>query len=314
MSDISYCYICSGVRCGSTLLDMLIGGHSRVASLGEFAFFGKAIALDQTCSCGSPMSTCASWDKVIRRIEADCGVNLRDDPYALRQWDTRASTKIDPSQQTMLYLAMTKLRTAMCDLRGHLPKSFPAALPYPRSLSVGIDNAFYLSGVVRQEWDKDLVIDSSKSVHQGIALYNAKPSQVRVIYLSRDGRGVYLSRRGRHDRKTSLVGWRDYYRRADTLLRKWVPDEHLYRLHYEDLAGDSENTLRKICAFLGLDFESQMTDLNAGERHLVNGNPTMHRRHRGVQLDERWKTGLVGEEYQYFMKYGGELNRRLGYS
>ena len=42
-------YICSAARCGSTLTDMFIGGHSQATSLGEINFLGRAIGLNEEC-------------------------------------------------------------------------------------------------------------------------------------------------------------------------------------------------------------------------------------------------------------------------
>ena len=68
---MSYCYICSAARSGSTLLDVLLGNHSRVASLGEFSFLSKAIALNQTCSCGESIHKCPAWSKIFYRVKKE---------------------------------------------------------------------------------------------------------------------------------------------------------------------------------------------------------------------------------------------------
>lgn len=39
-----------------------------------------------------------------------------------------------------------------------------------------------------------------------------------------------------------------------------IPANRQYRLHYEDLVGTPEDTLRRLCGFLGLDFKADMLD------------------------------------------------------
>lgn len=308
------CFICSAARSGSTLLDLLIGGHFAAASLGEFSFLGKALALNQPCSCGEAICECSQWKKVLNHVADDRGIDLRQDPYRLRQWDTRASVVIDHKDQTPVSLLFGKIRSAWCDqyFGRRLDRSLPGLLP--KRLRDGVANSFYLYGVIASEWGKQVIVDSSKNVHKALALYSRYPESVRIIYLTRDGRGVYFSRRSSDfSRAESIDGWYKYNARASRLLQSCVAEEHLYRLKYEDLVTRTPEMLEQICRFLGVEFDARMTDLLHGERHLVNGNQTMFKRDRGVKLDERWKSGLSGEELQYFNQRCGALNTALGY-
>lgn len=309
-----YCLICSAARSGSTLLDLLIGGHSRAASLGEFSFLGKAISLNQKCSCGESIHMCIEWKKVFDYVKQDMGVDLLNNPYALKQWDTRASVIIDYKQQTKLYFIANKIRTVWCDVYFELMYNKCLRIALPKSLREGISNSAYLYDVVSAEWDKSLIVDSSKNVHKALALYEKFPENVRIIYLTRDGRGVYNSRRSTFSRSQSIGGWYKYNKRASHLFGKCIPEEGILHLKYEDLVGDLEGSLMSICEFLDAGYEASMMDLGHGERHLVNGNNTMFKRDRGVKLDERWKSELSNEDIQYFNKRCGELNSILGYS
>lgn len=310
-----YCLICSAARSGSTLLDMLMGGHSKAASLGEFSFFGKAMAIGESCSCGKKLAECGEWGKVLQRIKSEQGIDLKSNTYALRQWDTYASVYKDPAQQTLLYIAASKLRSAMCYLRYIVPRSYSfIRLPLAPSLIRGVVNTFNLYNVVAQEWKKELIVDSSKNVNKALSLYEQDPANIRIIFLTRDGRGVYFSRRSSNfSRRQAVRGWLRYNRRALTLLSRQVPEEHLLRLKYEDLIADPAVVMQRICSFLGIEFEPAMLDLSHGERHLVNGNDSRFNRERGIRADVRWKEGLKGGELEYFMRKCGRLNLQLGY-
>ena len=309
----TYLYICSAARSGSTLLDMLIGGHSRGASLGEFSFFGKALKLNQTCGCGNKIHDCESWNKIINRVERERGINLIKDPYTLRQWDTNASKVIDYEQQTHLYLKMAKLRSLVCKMR--FATKSKLRVPLPLSLKHGVENTLYLYNVILEEWDKSFVIDSSKNMNKAIALYDERPSQTKIILLTRDGRGVFHSRfSSGFSRKQSLDGWRRYYSYALKLLKNNVKSEDLLILKYEDLVSDLEGNLIRICDFIGEDFNESMLDLATGTRHLVNGNNTMFKRSSGVNYDGRWKTELSEDDLRWFMKRAATLNQAMGYT
>lgn len=313
-TPVMHCFICSAARSGSTLLDMLIGGHPRAVSLGEFSFLGKALSLGQECSCGTQVADCPAWSPVIERIARERGVDLRRQPYALWQWDTRAGTLIDRHQQTRAYLFGSKIRSLVCDLRFGLPPGHGLRLPLPARLARGCDNTDYLFDAVAAQWDKDVLVDSSKNVHKALAHYERAPDRTRIIFLTRDGRGVFYSRRNSgFSRERSMQAWDRYNRRALRLLPARVKPEHLLQLKYEELVADVPGTLARICALLGLDNDPAMLDLNAGERHLFNGNDTRFARERGIRRDERWRTGLVDDELAYFLRHGSRLNARLGY-
>ena len=307
--------ICSAARSGSTLLDMLLGGHSQSASLGEFSFLGKAISLDQTCSCGAPVKTCPSWLCIFERIERDSGISLLSNPYELDQWDARASVLVDRKRQTPVYEISAKVRSLYCDIREHLRTRLSLELALPRNLSEGMRNTMYLYEVISDEWKKPLVVDSSKNVHKAISLVRAFPQSVKILYLVRDGRGVFYSRlKSGFSPKEASSGWYNYNRRAMRLLQQEDYKDQVYFLKYEDLVNEPEKILRKVCGFLNIDFQSEMIDFGSNERHMVNGNVTMFKTARGLVPDTKWTKGLKSKDLEYFENRCGSLNRRLGYT
>lgn len=308
-----YIYICAAARSGSTLLDMLLGGHSQGESLGEFSFLGKAIALKQECGCGAPMISCSQWDKVYSKVLLEKGIDLKIDPYGMRQWDTRATVKIriDKDQQTRKYIFFSKVRNALVRLHFRLKW---LNLPMPSSLTKGIENTAYLYDAVLETREKSFIVDSSKNFLKAIALYKSYPKKTKILLLTRDGRGVFHSRYSSgFTKKESFRGWYKYYSGAFFYLKKFIKKEDLLIIRYEDLVTDLEGELRKICSWAGIDFEKKMIELAVGERHLVDGNATRFRRNKGVKLDERWTTELNKKDLNWFMKKGGALNSKLGY-
>ena len=310
-----YCLICSAARSGSTLLDLMIGGHSKAASLGEVVFLGKALALDQPCSCGTSARSCAGWAKVLNRIRRDLDVDLLTSPYALEQWDARASVVIDRAHQTPAYTIASKLRSAWCDLRyQQSPRSRPR-VPLPGFLSKGLHNTLSLYEIVASEWNRELLVDSSKNVHKALAVYERAPDRTRVVFLVRDGRGVYHSRRSSgFSPRQSARGWYKYNRRALKLLEANVRPEHLVRVHYEDLVTRSEEVMRNLSDLLEIDYEPSMLQPNPARHHIVNGNNMRLKPSQKVRLDERWKSQLEAHELQRFQRLTQSMNEALGYA
>ena len=309
------CYICSPAHAGSTLLDMLLGGHSQIASLGEFAFFGRSLALREPCSCGAPVPDCAAWSRILERIKSGRGLDLLASPYALWQWDTRAYVRIDPDQQTRAYLAARKMRSAWCAARSALPPHAARHVPLPPSLRRGLDNTEFLYDVVRREWGARLVVDSSKNARQAVALHEQQEERLKIVFLLRDGRGVFHSHRTRGaSQSASLAAWARYVRRMLPLVQRSVESRHLHMVRYEDLVADPRSSLSQLCAFLQLPFEEAMLDLTEGARHNIGGNDgSRFSRAGGIRKDERWKTQMPKEDLRYFETHGAELNRQLGY-
>lgn len=307
-------YVCSAARCGSTVLDMFLGGHPAVASLGEVNLIGKALRLNQACTCGVRLADCPAWRLTFRQLREHTGIDMELDPYACRLWDARARVIVDRDRQTPAFERAVKMRKAWLMLRLALPASLRGVTPLPPSLARALDHKQALCEAVAQAWGRPVVVDSSKNPWEALELARRWPDRVTVLLLTRDGRGVYHSRRSSgFSRDESVSGWRVYYRRALPLLRREVPSACLFELRYEDFAADPAAAGRRLCAAVGLDFDERMLDLAAAERHMVNGNDTRFSPQRGVRLDERWRTELAPDELAYFQQAAGALNARLGY-
>lgn len=307
-------YVCSAARSGSTLTDMFLGGHSQVASLGELGFLNKDLSVDEFCSCGQKLRECSAWGSVFDRLGKNAP-DLRQSPYALRLWDAIAYDKIDHAIQTPMFKIASRLRNLWLDLREAVPAALRPLFPIPPIRQRALQNKIALYNAIAASWNKRLLVDSSKNPHEAMELYRRWPDRVRIVLVVRDGRGVFLSRLtsgfGRND---SLKGWRNYYRRALRILDTGVPASNLLKLRYEDFASKPDDFGRRLCEFCGLDFESQMLDLGAATRHMVNGNDTRFKAGRGIYLDERWRTQLSVGDLEYFLRKGGAMNSRLGYT
>jgi Sulfotransferase family len=158
--------------------------------------------------------------------------------------------------------------------------------------------------------------------------------EAHFIHIIRDGRDTALSFRGLwfglEDLEAAARHWSDGVRAA----RRQAPDlRHYLEVRYEALVLDTEASLRRICAWLGLTFDPAMLDyhrtsperlndivhpfgLNGGDRLDIETFRSIHAnttRPPDPDLIGRWRSALTDEEQQRFEAIAGDLLAELGY-
>lgn len=99
-----------------------------------------------------------------------------------------------------------------------------------------------------------------------------------------------------------------------TLAQLSVPSRLVLAVRYEDFAAGPEESARRVCAFLGIDYEPRMLQFR-DDRHNLGGNPMRFRQgENAIKLDEAWRRDLGADELREFDAIAGPLNRRLGYA
>ncbi|MEW6443888.1 MAG: sulfotransferase [bacterium] len=310
---VSYVYICSARYSGSTLLDLLIGAHSRAASLGEISHLPKNLALNTPCTCGAGVRACPLWTQVARRLSSSLGRDLLAHPYALDLGYVSARVVVDRHRQTQIYELRRTAAHALwfLELRSGLRRHGPSLIPAVRH---AVANNWLVYDAVREILDVDLVVDSTKHYLKAVELYKARPGPFRIVLLTRDGRGVLQSGLKRGDEiEPSIRGWKNHYRRALPLIARHVRPDHVLRLKYEELAAAPARVLERICSFLGVAYEPSMLSFTAKTQHMTNGNEMRFRKQPDIRADESWRTELTKSQLERFDELAGELNRELGY-
>jgi hypothetical protein len=253
------------------------------------------------------------WRKVIDRLSARTGVDIMANPYALHLGYPRAQVIIDRMHQTPGYLARRELMLGMFYLRLRLGMRFLDLLLAPMWRSLA--NNFLVYDAVRELLSTEAVVDSSKSYLKAIGLYLQKPAEVRVILLTRDGRGVLYSNIKRNrPRDESVADWMNQYTRALPLFKRHVRSEHMLHVQYEALTADAAGEMARVCRFLGLEFEPAMLDFTAVIHHSTHGNDMRLQRSSSIRADNQWKERLSADDLRYFERRAGWLNRELGYT
>ncbi len=319
-SEPRHVYVVSSPHGGSTLFSYVLGKHPRIQNLGEVSFIPKLLSLGEACSCGKTMRDCDFWAGIFADFAEYAGVNLRENPYVIPLGDApkakSGSGRIDHAYQTRLRYGLMKIRGALDTVSVlHAPvgpglRRF--ALP---SVSRGTDNtlAFYRSA--GRSTGAQLIVDASKMPRKAAHLYAADPDHVRIVHLTRDGRGVAMSRKRYMPVALAADRWNHYHRLSTRLLERWVPEKHRIRLAYEEFAAQPEPVLRRVFEWLGIEYSAECLVFGSNVPvHSAGGNPARFEMGGGIRgVDERWRSELTTQELEEFDRRAGELNRAFGY-
>lgn len=264
MSRIAY--IAGYGRSGSTLLDILLGVHSKVTSTGEMGNITRRYrSMPTPCSCGSTLETCPFWALILSRT-------LNAPEYG-----------------------GTEAMEATCS---HL-EAWPALFRLlSRNRSQRLKNHYAnrmgrLMNVLFQETGSEILVDSSKSASpytwRAVALKRLCGFDVRVIHLIRDGRAVMASKINVDNRAMrlgirtanraaayrGLIGWigANSFAFATGLL---LGRDAYHLVRYESLIRHPERELNRLGRMLDLDLtpivEAIQNDTPLRSGHLIAGN------------------------------------------
>jgi len=214
-------YILSAGHSGSTLLNLLLGSHSKATAVSELTHLPKNIAHNEICTCGSTVLDCQVWREVIRRVSAELCFDIASDPYALQLGFIGDGRSIYRTHLGPRYRALWKVRRAIVYFQQISGLSSP--LWMRRTFEIAQSNRRLMYDAVRSVSGASVIVDASKEYLQGISLYLGSPKTTRLVLLQRDGRAVFYSnlRRG-FSRSESLMAWRNYYRHALPVIRRQV--------------------------------------------------------------------------------------------
>jgi hypothetical protein len=292
-------YILGAGRCGSTLLDLMLGAHPTICSTGELFHFPENLrGKPQPCSCGAEATACEFWGKVRSDVEQQFPLTALD---AGRRFE---STRSLP-------------RTAL--LAG-IPGS--SVDQYARRLTS-------LLRAIAKESGKTVVVDSSKLTSRGLIMWRTRSMgvDVRYIHLVRDGRGYVWSKLRTLDGQG--LGLTPPEKNVADLSAWWVMANVLsavffrfrrgryIRIRYEDLVANPEGTLGRVGKFIGVDLSGIIAAVRDRQPlpggHIVGGNRMRFNRTVVLKPDTEWQQNLPKEDERTFWGIAGWLARRYGY-
>lgn len=278
-------YIYGSGRCGSTLLDLLLNGHSKILGLGEISdlmdVFDPFELPDQLSSTFGPIYL-GFWERVGARYEEISGEVFEQAHFRAPGWGTITRTwKTEEVQRMMAQRAL-------------------------------------LLSCAHEVSDAPIVTDSSKRFYELYLLHQSELFRMKVIHLIRDGRAVGDSYLRRSNRFASFVNGIRVWAVRGLLafwIRKKIGRDNWLRIDYEELAAQPEQTLKIICHFLGVEFEPNMLEYRSHPYLGVRGNPRVkNAEDEEISLDEGWKEELPWRYRLTFAVIMGWLNKLYGYS
>lgn len=298
-------YLMGAGHVGSTVIDVVIGAHPRIESLGEAWKLPGAWAdpaSDRVCACGTAIRACAFWREA-RGVWAEL---VGDDGVTRYVGSMR---RFEGSRAAWPRLLQSRLR--------------PTAefLEYQRR-----NRALYEA--VRRASGKPMVVESSLSPRRAYVLATTPGIELYLVHLVRDGRGVIWSHQNPAKRAV-----RKSFRPAPAwqTTRYWVsanlqsayvysrlPAERRMRLRYEDFATDPDAALGRLGSFVGEDLSGLLTPDRAIRqpapvRHTPGGNRVRLMKEVQVRRDFGWMEHLPAKDRALFWLCAGWLARSYGY-
>ena len=193
---------------------------------------------------------------------------------------------------------------------------------------------------------KAFIVNNNKAV-ESLGDHTDPPVRGKYLFLHRDGRAITASRmrkkKGVSVRRASRWWTQVFHEKYDAFLR--FPAADRFEVYYEALLENTEREVRRICGFLGWEFEPAMLEYWNFEHHLIAGNlGTQYTLAKLKQSDlpkdtyeyakesryewdvsyykesdsrnfrdERWKKEFGWWKRMVFHLRAGKLNRELGY-
>jgi hypothetical protein len=255
MARVRTVFVIGSGKCGSTLLDLLLDGHSQMFGVGEI----NGVRADSICTCGKRAQECRIWQDAFP--EGGWG----------KRWEV-FRTKLD--------FLLDRGPFRLVATREPLDEaSFVAATLH------AYRSVLAASG-------KSILVDSTGLPDRADLLMRSGELDPSFIFLVRDGRGVTWSYYRKYKRLFPfLFLWASMNLKNEWFLRRARRYGPVLFLRYEDLVREPERELRRVCDALGIPYEERMLALRENEHHQVEGN-RMRFGKDPIRVDEAWRRDM----------------------
>ena len=247
-------------------------------SAGEIHQYWDHIAAGANCTCGRKINDCSQWKVVKNFVVQYRGIYLNDKNLKLSK--TLANKEEEQVHNNL--------------------------------------ETWFLYRAILKSTGKDILIDSSKTPERLRRLYDSGLFNIKTIYLRRECKGFMHSCKKRNygrvvetfinDDNPNNIKYEIKKRVYDTPVKTvldWYRDNRkiikllsynswdVMLVKYEDLSLDLKRELRRICAFIGVEYEDSMLNFSEVLHHNIGGNPTRMFKSNKIKYDDGWKRGLT---------------------
>ncbi len=243
-------YIVGSGHCGSTLVDIVLGAHSKVFGAGEL----YNLKFENKCSCLKIIKDCKQWSGLKEKIN----INF------LKIFRTKKNFLLD--KENFIYLKNKK--------------------PVDKNLYLS-DYKLILNNIIKNNPELDVIVDSSKDVDKLEFLLKYSDLDIYIVHIVRDGRAVSWSYIRKYKKLFPYIfKWFLTNFKIELLRRRY--NKKFIFLRYEDFIKNSEASVSQILDLLNLKFEKDMLDLSKLEKHQVEGNRLRFNKELSLKKDESW--------------------------
>lgn len=298
--NIKLVYIMSPSYSGSTLLTTLLAQRTNIATIGELKANNMPDINTYSCSCGTPILECAFWKQLQDHIGQQGG-HLELSDFATR---FRASGK------ALDRVLRPNVKGKMLELLRHMALNL---VPSFRSdFQKILEQNRHIITAACKIYNTNTFLDGSKDPLRALIFSRYTNYDLKVIYLTRDGRGTLNSDKKYNGLSTreAAVSWKNKIEEMDRVAAM-LPKEQLFKLRYETLCETPEETFQAIVRFAQLDELPEQDARN--ELHILGNNNMRLVKTSEIRLDEKWKKSLSEADIREFQSIAGPVNQKLGY-
>ena len=296
-------YILSNGRSGSTLLDLLLGTHPDIWTLGEAQILPWELKENRLpCGCGANVNSCEFWQAILPQIplgESDCPIEYFRESHTVGR----------------------AIRWAhVYDIIRH--KS--SGRWHAGVAAYGAINANYFS-LVKSAAERQInrpiswLVDASKDIYRLFWLQQSGHFDLRIIHLTKDPRAfVYsMTKVSPYDTGQKRFRFTGRWIFENALHSRLCADPALsnkvYQLRYENLAKRPSKTMDRLGKWLEVDPAGfSIKEFRQRKNHAIAGN-LMRWRTAEIRLDDTWRRNLSPTQQKVIWAMSGILARTYQY-
>ena len=265
MKKTKVLYLMGAGRSGTTALATLLNASPDLISLGELHHTPYFVAGDKQCSCGEMLSSCSFWKTYIDQLKAFTNESYIAEQAALESHLSvfKYSNK-KYGQNTLAYQAANSDLLNSCSQDGKL-----------------------------------VILDSAKYVGRALALSRNPDIDLRVIYMTRDPRGVVSSFAKNVQTPKGTLSACLYYNAINflsLLASRFFLKNRILKIRYEDLSDNYKKILDQISEFCEIDCKEIIDRLDKNVSfevgHIIGGNRLKSSGKIRFQADDGWRNKI----------------------